>query len=180
MPSANRPGVRVPFGAPNTVGIAQLVRAPDCGSGGRRFESDYPPPYKKKGILPFFHICLNMEFLFVEQYNRILGCRQVVRQRTLTPSFRWSESSQPSQRKRPGASFRSGPFTFKRSITRREKKRLKYPLRLFSGCFRLKGPPCLNWQGGPFYWAGIRRSLALLVILPPMESRPISSGCKGH
>ena len=26
-----------------TVGIAQLVRAPDCGSGGREFESHYPP-----------------------------------------------------------------------------------------------------------------------------------------
>ena len=25
------------------VGIAQLVRAPDCGSGGRRFEPGYPP-----------------------------------------------------------------------------------------------------------------------------------------
>ena len=28
------------------VGIAQLVRAPDCGSGGREFESHYPPPTK--------------------------------------------------------------------------------------------------------------------------------------
>ena len=27
------------------VDIAQLVRAPDCGSGGRRFESDYPPHF---------------------------------------------------------------------------------------------------------------------------------------
>lgn len=25
------------------VGIVQLVRTPDCGSGGRRFESDYSP-----------------------------------------------------------------------------------------------------------------------------------------
>ena len=25
------------------VDIAQLVRAPGCGPGGRRFESDYPP-----------------------------------------------------------------------------------------------------------------------------------------
>ncbi|CDT02098.1 hypothetical protein BN1095_240001 [Clostridioides difficile] len=25
------------------VGIAQLVRAPDCGSGGREFDSHYPP-----------------------------------------------------------------------------------------------------------------------------------------
>ena len=27
----------------SVVGIAQLVRAPDCGSGGREFESHYPP-----------------------------------------------------------------------------------------------------------------------------------------
>ena len=25
------------------VGVAQLVRAPDCGSGGRGFESHHPP-----------------------------------------------------------------------------------------------------------------------------------------
>ena len=25
------------------VGVAQLVRAPDCGSGGCRFKSDRPP-----------------------------------------------------------------------------------------------------------------------------------------
>ena len=78
------------------VGIAQLVRAPDCGSGGRRFESDYPPHIKEKGFLPFFRICLNMGVLFWQGYIWILGCRQAVRQRTLTPSSRWSESSQPS------------------------------------------------------------------------------------
>ncbi len=27
------------------VGMAQLVSAPDCGSGGRGFESRYPPSY---------------------------------------------------------------------------------------------------------------------------------------
>ena len=31
------------------VVVAQLVRAPDCGSGGRRFETDLPPK-----ISPFF------------------------------------------------------------------------------------------------------------------------------
>ena len=30
------------------VVVAQLVRAPDCGSGGRRFETDLPP-HKEKG-----------------------------------------------------------------------------------------------------------------------------------
>ena len=29
------------------VVVAQLVRAPGCGSGGRRFDSDLPPHYKK-------------------------------------------------------------------------------------------------------------------------------------
>ena len=41
------PGVRVPPPRPNNmVGIAQLVRAPDCGSGGREFDSHYPPHKK--------------------------------------------------------------------------------------------------------------------------------------
>ena len=38
------------------VVVAQLVRAPDCGSGGRRFETDLPPN-KDKGLQrcsPFF------------------------------------------------------------------------------------------------------------------------------
>ena len=91
------------------VDIAQLARAPDCGSGGRRFESDYPPHIKEKGFLPFFHICLNMGALFWQEYIWILGCRQVVRQRTLTPSSRWSESSQPSH---VGASFVSLALIF--------------------------------------------------------------------
>ncbi len=43
------PGVRIPLGTPFfpvpdvEVGVAQLVRAPDCGSGGRGFESHHPP-----------------------------------------------------------------------------------------------------------------------------------------
>ena len=32
----------------NTVGVAQLVRVPDCGSEGRGFESHLPPK-KSKG-----------------------------------------------------------------------------------------------------------------------------------
>ena len=38
------------------VVVAQLVRAPDCGSGGRRFETDLPP-LNNKGLQkcsPFF------------------------------------------------------------------------------------------------------------------------------
>ena len=36
------------------VVVAQLVRAPDCGSGGRRFETDLPPKYGRV-VLPFFY-----------------------------------------------------------------------------------------------------------------------------
>ena len=32
------------------VVVAQLVRAPDCGSGGRRFETDLPPS-PNKGLM---------------------------------------------------------------------------------------------------------------------------------
>ena len=31
------------------VDIVQLARAPDCGSGGRRFKPDYPPHKKHRG-----------------------------------------------------------------------------------------------------------------------------------
>ena len=34
-----------PSTSTNMVGIAQLVRAPDCGSGGREFDSHYPPHF---------------------------------------------------------------------------------------------------------------------------------------
>ena len=33
------------WGRAYVVDIAQLVRAPDCDSGGRRFESGYPPHF---------------------------------------------------------------------------------------------------------------------------------------
>ncbi len=60
------------------VGIAQSVRAPDCGSGGRGFEPHCPP-----------------------HYQSYWGVAKLVRQRTLDPPFRWFESSRPSQLKSP-------------------------------------------------------------------------------
>ena len=36
------------------VVVAQLVRAPDCGSGGRRFETALPPLFKLSRNWGFF------------------------------------------------------------------------------------------------------------------------------
>ena len=68
------------------VGIAQLVRAPDCGSGCRGFESLYPPHIQgvragaSAPALPF----------------STWGCSQVVRQGTLTPSLAGSSPAIPA------------------------------------------------------------------------------------
>ena len=53
------------------VGIAQLVSAPDCGSGGRGFESLYPPS------------------------TVMMGYRQAVRHSTLTAAFVGSNPTSP-------------------------------------------------------------------------------------
>ena len=41
------------------VVVAQLVRAPDCGSGGRRFETDLPPKNTRDNFkLSLFLLCI--------------------------------------------------------------------------------------------------------------------------
>ena len=47
------------FETPNMAVVAQLVRVPDCGSVGRRFESDLPPEEKKQQIAAFFALHRN-------------------------------------------------------------------------------------------------------------------------
>ena len=45
------------------VVVAQLVRAPDCGSGGRRFETALPPkikPSRNWGFFLFGNIIKNL------------------------------------------------------------------------------------------------------------------------
>ena len=72
----------------NMVGVAQLVRASDCGSEGRGFESLYPP-HKATGPEPAAPALVFSA--------RIQGCSQVVRQGTLTPSSAGSSPAIPAR-----------------------------------------------------------------------------------
>ena len=59
------------------VVVAQLVRAPDCGSGGRRFETDLPPKMKEvlSKAIPLFFIFLftSLKFyLYICIYNNCI------------------------------------------------------------------------------------------------------------
>ena len=80
----------MPFSQRNMVGIAQLVRAPDCGSGCRGFESHYPPHMNKAragALAPALTLCLRLP---------TQGCSQVARQGTLTPSLVGSNPTIPA------------------------------------------------------------------------------------
>ena len=56
------------------VVVAQLVRAPGCGPGGRRFETDLPPQFKKGLFIskqPFFNAFFEfcMLIISIHKYN---------------------------------------------------------------------------------------------------------------
>ena len=59
------------------VDVAQLVRAPVCGTGGRGFESHLPPQFLK--------------------IDYILGCSQAVRHQTLTLACASSNLASPAK-----------------------------------------------------------------------------------
>jgi hypothetical protein len=60
------------FAGEKMVVVAQLVRAPDCGSGGRGFESHHPP--KKKGAYSsFFILIVFANFFLIVLLEKTLG-----------------------------------------------------------------------------------------------------------
>ena len=75
------------------VGIAQLVSAPDCGSGGQGFESLYPPFCMRRDV-PDGVGCSGR----IPRNLYLLGYRQAVRHRTLTPAFAGSNPASPAWR----------------------------------------------------------------------------------
>ncbi len=77
----------------HTVGIAQLVSAPDCGSGGRGFESLYPP---------HFPAGAHGDFVY-NPFSLFGSLAQLAEQGTLNPKVRGSNPRRSTiKTQRPG------------------------------------------------------------------------------
>lgn len=61
------------------VVVAQLVRAPDCGSGGRRFETDLPPRSKRSYVSKTFFLYPKKVYSFEYTFSFNLKQQQVYR-----------------------------------------------------------------------------------------------------
>ena len=78
------------------VGVAQLVRAPDCGSGGRGFESHHSPHYSQKKEGGSCEIFSGFRLLKLTVHRLTVGCSQVGKAPDFDSGIRRFESCHPS------------------------------------------------------------------------------------
>ena len=60
------------------VDIVQLVRAPDCGSGCRGFESHYPPQKKYKRFAYTFLFILHVYSIKIIPYSKLKNTFNII------------------------------------------------------------------------------------------------------
>ena len=97
------------------VGVAQLVRVPDCDSGCRGFESHRPPQFlvynlhtAVGGVQDLFKV--ESLAMVVIQSTALGSLAQLVEQRTLNPRVEGSTPSRPTKHETPGCIYAPGVF----------------------------------------------------------------------